>query len=112
MRYIQLDCLHMTDKETLHDYIAKELNLPEYYGRNLDALYDCLTELAPCELTLKNTDVLSALGRYGQSLLNVFYDVALDVPDFIINEFCNGVDESLDECGDDEYDEDKHDENY
>ena len=28
-----------------HDYLIKKLDLPDYYGRNLDALYDCLTSI-------------------------------------------------------------------
>ena len=31
-------------KEEGHDYLMRALNLPDYYGRNLDALYDILTE--------------------------------------------------------------------
>lgn len=31
-----------------HSYIKKALKLPEYYGCNLDALYDCLTDI--CDL--------------------------------------------------------------
>lgn len=27
----------------IHDYIARELNFPKYYGKNLDALYDMLS---------------------------------------------------------------------
>ncbi len=27
----------------LHQTLKKELALPEYYGENLDALWDCLT---------------------------------------------------------------------
>lgn len=30
----------------LHAEIARQLNLPEYYGANLDALHDCLTEIS------------------------------------------------------------------
>lgn len=33
-------------KDEVHDYLAEILDLPEHYGRNLDALRDCLTEMA------------------------------------------------------------------
>ena len=33
-------------KKEGHDYLKKALNFPEYYGKNLDALYDCLTEIS------------------------------------------------------------------
>ena len=32
-------------KDEVHDYLAEAFDLPGHYGRNLDALRDCLTEL-------------------------------------------------------------------
>ena len=32
-------------KENGHDYLMEALNFPDYYGKNLDALYDCLCEI-------------------------------------------------------------------
>lgn len=42
-------------KENGHDYLMEVLNLPDYYGKNLDALYDCLCEIE-CEIELINAD--------------------------------------------------------
>ena len=40
--YITSDkCLY---KEMLHEYLQESLGLPDYYGRNLSALADCLAE--------------------------------------------------------------------
>ncbi len=39
-----IDLRGVITREDLHDALAKELRLPDYYGRNLDALYDILTE--------------------------------------------------------------------
>lgn len=39
-----IDLKNVTTKEALQDVLVKELPLPDYYGRNLDALYDVLTE--------------------------------------------------------------------
>ena len=32
-------------KDELHDLLKESLDLPDYYGRNLDALHDCLTDI-------------------------------------------------------------------
>lgn len=57
MLHIILNGANLTTKETMHDYLAKMLHLPEYYGRNLDALRDCLTDIGEeTELILLNWD--------------------------------------------------------
>ena len=40
-----LDGNNITNRETLHDTLATSLQLPDWYGRNLDALYDCLLDI-------------------------------------------------------------------
>lgn len=42
-------------KENGHDYLMEALELPDYYGKNLDALYDCLCEIE-CEIELVNAE--------------------------------------------------------
>ena len=42
-----LDLRGITTKEQFHDAVKEQLHLPEYYGRNLDALHDCIMELPP-----------------------------------------------------------------
>ena len=32
-------------RREIHEYIAEKMAFPEYYGHNLDALYDCLTDI-------------------------------------------------------------------
>lgn len=39
-----VDLNGVCDRKGLHDRIQEALPLPDYYGRNLDALYDTLTE--------------------------------------------------------------------
>jgi len=41
--------------EEIHDYIAEELSFPSYYGKNLDALYDVLTDI--CQETRIRIDL-------------------------------------------------------
>ena len=44
-----------------HDYLKDALNFPDYYGKNLDALYDCLCEIK-MNITLVNSDCLCEIG--------------------------------------------------
>ena len=37
----------MISRREAHDHLTERLGLPEYYGRNLDGLYDLLTEPLP-----------------------------------------------------------------
>lgn len=41
---ITIDGLSIQKKEDFYQNIKKELNVPEHFGNNLDALYDILTE--------------------------------------------------------------------
>ena len=36
---IALDCARLLERQEAHAYLAEALGLPDYYGRNLDALY-------------------------------------------------------------------------
>ena len=45
MKKVILDFTAAESNEEVQDLIQNEMDLPEYYGRNLDALYDCLTEI-------------------------------------------------------------------
>ena len=78
MRNIILDIEKMRSLPMLHKYLHTALALPEYYGANLDALYDCLTEIAePTELVVpKKVADEAYLGWYGQQFLQVLQDAA------------------------------------
>ena len=43
-RVFTVDLASVRSAAKMHDAIAAALPLPEHYGRNLDALYDVLTE--------------------------------------------------------------------
>ena len=78
MRKITLDIEKMRSLPMLHKYLHTALALPEYYGANLDALYDCLTEMSePTELVVPNKVADEAyLGWYGQQFLQMLEDAA------------------------------------
>lgn len=72
-----VDCREMTSRAAVHDLLAQTFAFPAYYGRNLDALYDCLTALPPCAVQLRHTGALyENLGAYAEKLLAVFRDAA------------------------------------
>lgn len=73
MSVIIIDGREMTTREATHVYLAKILSLPYYYGNNLDALYDCLTEVhEPTQIIVAHCDTLMlSLGSYGTALLQV-----------------------------------------
>ncbi len=73
MKIVVLDGRKMTDRETAHTYIKRKLQLPEYYGKNLDALYDCLCEMSGVQIILTYvSEMKDNLRRYADNLLNVF----------------------------------------
>ena len=83
---VELDGRLMTDRGTAHDLLKQQLNLPDYYGRNLDALYDLLTERAdPMLIRVIHVKTMEAqLGRYGTALLNTLWQAAEGMPNLEI----------------------------
>ena len=71
---VTLDALRLQDKDEAHKYLRTALNFPDYYGENLDALHDCLTELDDVEVEFVNADKVS--GGYFARVLEVFRDSA------------------------------------
>ena len=45
MKEIIIDGSTIFASPDLHEALAKALSLPAHYGKNLDALYDCLAEI-------------------------------------------------------------------
>ena len=43
--HVILDARELGEKTSAHAYLKKIFSFPDYYGNNLDALYDCLSEL-------------------------------------------------------------------
>lgn len=80
MAEIELDGLETM--EEVHDRFARALDLPEYYGRNLDALFDCLTEQAG-DVTVRllhREALIERLGRRGAALVRLLRRAAEENP--------------------------------
>ena len=64
-----LDGNVLADAAKVHDYLMEMLDFPEYYGKNLDALHDCLTDLEDIEITITAPEEDGAIF---QRILRVF----------------------------------------
>ena len=69
MKQIILDGNILADASKVHDYLMKMLEFPEYYGKNLDALHDCLTDLEDVEITITSPEEDGAIY---QRIIRVF----------------------------------------
>lgn len=77
MRVIELDGRDMDSRDKLHRVLKEAFSLPEHYGRNLDALSDCLGEMSGLDIRLRHPQaLLNSLGRYGQQLIDLLRDAA------------------------------------
>ena len=88
-----LNGYNMLNKEQVHDYLSDRLNFPDYYGKNLDALYDLLSTYSQPEkliiLLIYSEIMLDQLGDYGYKLVKTFEDASKINPhlDFRMKDF-------------------------
>ncbi len=77
MRVIVLDGACFTSKAETHEYIAKMLGFPAYYGKNLDALDDSLHELPRDTgiIIVNAAAARCALSDYADGIFEDFFDV-------------------------------------
>ena len=86
MKEIVLDAKYLCDMEKSHDYLKKMLDFPDYYVMNLDALYDCLTDLQDVSIVINMSEEKS---YYQKKILRVFRDAHEDGLPLKINENLN-----------------------
>lgn len=80
METIRLDGAGLCLREEAMEVLGQALALPEWWGRNLDALHDRLTELGrPVRLELDGREAMEA-SPFGRRLLRVLEDSAAENP--------------------------------
>ena len=80
MNLATVSCKEIRSCASLHQALKEELSLPEYYGNNLDALADCLTDLSEDTLLiLKDFSALEqTLGDYAVRFRRVLQHCAAE----------------------------------
>lgn len=81
MKKINIDFDNIETMDDFYAIVKKKLSLPEYFGNNLDALWDSITgeiEL-PVFIELKNL-TLDKLDKF-ELLINLFEDACVELQD-------------------------------
>lgn len=81
LRIFVLDGKDMKNRETAYAVIKETLEFPDWFGNNLDALADCLSELdTDTAIVFVNTQKLSEnLGDYAEKMLSCFREVSCEL---------------------------------
>ena len=76
-RQIHLEFGPLDTKEQVQTYLQEQMGFPSYYGKNLDALYDCLTEYSE-DVAVLLTDMWQErpVDEYIRRVFRVFRDAA------------------------------------
>lgn len=72
----RVDFSTIRDYWDIHRVLKDSLNFPDYYGGNLDALYDCLTDML-CDVSIieiVGIEKVAEFNNYDQRLIKVFHD--------------------------------------
>lgn len=76
MREYVLDGWEFKNREDSFEYIKEVLELPDYFGSNLDALWDVLSDMKELKIRIINArQIPGNLKSYGLKMLDVFGDV-------------------------------------
>ena len=70
MKTIKLDIKELNEYK--HDYLINIFSLPDYYGRNFDAFYDCLTDLNKIKVEIINQDCAN---EFSTKIINILTSV-------------------------------------
>ncbi len=80
MEIVNLDGALLRERKEAMALLGQALSLPPWWGRNLDALHDCLTDLGrPVRLELGPRETIGETA-FGRRLLRVLEDAAAETP--------------------------------
>ena len=73
-----------------HAVIKKELDFPDYYGCNFDALWDCLTGMVGRPINIEIIGLENIERRFGDTAERLI-DILEELKDYAKDEFPNSV---------------------
>ena len=71
-----IDALRLNERKAAHEYLAEVFSFPSYYGKNLDALYDCISEMNIKKVYIQNSYEGES---YFFAVLDVFKDLDIEL---------------------------------
>lgn len=76
MKRFELNGLKFTSREEAYRYMREVFEFPEYFGNNLDALWDELSFSKDMFIEIRNARAIAKqLGEYGLKILDIFGDL-------------------------------------
>lgn len=87
MRYLTIDGQHMKSKEKLYLHLNRVFSFPNYFGNNLDALWDFFNENdEPTRIEFLNVDLArEQLGTYGEKLIHLFEKLEENTENYVVS---------------------------
>lgn len=80
MTTIKLDRQRLSEKPSAHEYLKDRFHFPEYYGKNLDALWDLLTEISlPTEVLISGE-----VTGYSSVIEDLLYEASAKNPNLMV----------------------------
>ena len=83
IRIYVLDGKMMSSREALHAHLYMQFGLPDYYGNNLDAFWDCINEKEAGYIMIQNAEFANR--RCLLPLLGLLFDLAERNPEWHIS---------------------------
>ena len=84
MKTVLLDGDNIKTVSDIHKEFGKVISLPDYYGENLDALYDVLTDVKEelGVIVIKNKLLKNKLGKNWENFLLLMEDLNEEISNF------------------------------
>ena len=87
MNTIYIDFSEIGDMEDFYAQLKEKIELPEYVGDNLDALYDCISGDLDMPLHIEFVNMTVEQLEIFEDLLVTLEDLVEEVPDFSFSYF-------------------------